>query len=147
MTDVCTVKKIKGKLVYIELTRGEKCEGCQVCAFNKRESLVVPAVSNVEVHPGETVIAEMPTESVGVGSLLIYAVPLLLTVVGALIGLVGGLWLQVGLAAAGLGLGFLSAWLIDRAYRRREGVLPRIVGHYKQEQVQSTTDTDENKGE
>ncbi len=127
MTDVCTVKKIKGKLIYVELTRGDKCDGCKICAFNKRAKMVVPAVSEIPVRVGERVVAEMPTVSVGAGSLLIYAVPLLMTVIGALIGLVGGLWLQVGLGAAGLVIGILCAWLIDRLYRRREGVLPKII--------------------
>lgn len=137
MTDLCIVKKVKNKLVYVELKRGEKCEGCKICAFNRRESIVVPAVSEVDVKPGDTVMAEMPTVSVGVGSLLIYAIPLLLTVVGALIGLVGGLWLQVGLSAGGLVLGVLAAWLIDRAYRKRDGVLPRIIGLYRGDQAQT----------
>ena len=47
--------------------------------------------------------------------------------IGALVGLVGEWWLQLTLAAAGLALGLLCAHLIDRAYRKKAGVLPRVV--------------------
>ncbi len=130
MTEICTVKKVGKCGVYVELKRNERCENCKICAFNRKNTLVVPAKSDIAVNVGDTVVAEMPTVSVGAGALLIYALPILFIVLGALIGLSGGLWLQVGLAAAGLVIGLIAAWLIDRAYRRRDGVIPRIVGLY-----------------
>lgn len=127
MRELCTVKKVKRGCVYIELTRTEKCDGCRMCAFNKRKSMTVPARTEIDVRAGDRVIAEMPTRSVGAGALAIYAIPLLLMVVGALVGLVGEPWLQMTLCAAGLALGLLCAYLIDKAYRRRDGVLPTVV--------------------
>ena len=94
MTEICTVKKAGKRGIFVELKRGERCDGCKICAFNRKNTLVVPAKSDVHVKAGDTVVAEMPTVSVGAGALLIYALPLLFIVVGALIGLVGGLWLQ-----------------------------------------------------
>lgn len=142
MTEVCTVKKVSRRGVFVELKRSEQCDGCKICAFNRKNAIVVPARSDVPVKAGDTVVAEMPTVSVGAGALLIYALPLLFIVIGALIGLVGGLWLQVGLAALGLVLGLVAAWLIDRAYRRRDGVIPRIVRLYDKaaESCGDTTD-------
>lgn len=126
MTERCTVKKVKRGYAYIELNRSEKCEGCGICAFNKRKSLVVPAVCDTVVSVGDQVTVEMPTKSVGADALLIYAIPLALMVIGAIIGLVGGLWLQIGLCAGGLILGLLTAFVLDKVYRKKSGVLPVV---------------------
>lgn len=140
MTEVCKVVKVKRKLVYIEITRTDKCNGCEVCSFNNRKSMTVPAACETEVAAGQLVRVRMPEKSVGAGSLLIYAVPILTMLIGALIGLVGGMWLQIGLCAAGLVLGFVAAFFIDRAYRRAPGVLPEVLGIYD-----GQTETDDDK--
>lgn len=127
MTEVCTVKKVKRDIAYVEIKRTEKCAGCNCCAFNNKNALVVPAKCDKKVSPGQSVIVEMPTRDVGAVNLLIYAIPLALILVGALIGLVGEWWLQLTLAAAGLVLGLLCAWLIDGAYRKKQGVLPVVI--------------------
>lgn len=136
--EVCTVKKTRRGYAYIELKRSEKCDGCNMCAFNKRKSMVVPAVCDINVSPGDRVAVQMPTRSVGVASLLIYAIPIALIALGAAIGLLGGVWLQVGLGAAGLVIGLLAAYLIDKAYRKKAGVLPIVTAV-----VRGDTDTEE----
>lgn len=127
MTELCTVKKIKRGYAYVELIRSEKCAGCGVCSFNNKKSIVVPAKCDIPVEVGKRVQVEMPTVSAGAATLLIYAVPLALMLVGALIGLVGEWWLQLTLAAVGLAAGLLCAHLIDRAYRKKAGVLPKVT--------------------
>ncbi len=127
MTERCIVKKVRRGYAYIELNRSDKCEGCGICAFNKRKSLTVPAVCNIPVSVGDSVTVEMPTRSVGAGALLIYAIPLALMLAGVLIGLVGGMWLQIGLCAAGLALGLFCAFVLDRLYRKKSGVLPTVT--------------------
>lgn len=126
MTETCTVKKITRGNVYVELVRKDECDGCKMCAFNNKKSIVVPAACGIAVDVGQTVEVEMPTRSPGAASLLIYAVPLLLILAGALIGLVGGVWLQIGLAACGLILGLVAAFLLDRAYRKMRGMIPTV---------------------
>lgn len=127
MTEKCVVKKVKRGYAYIELTRSDKCESCGICAFNKKKSITVPAVIDRAVSVGDVVAVEMPLKSVGAASLLIYAVPLALMLIGALIGLVGGVWLQVGLTAAGLIAGLLFSFVLDRIYRKKSGVLPKVT--------------------
>lgn len=127
MTETCTVKKVKRGVAYIELKRKDECNGCKICSFNNKKSMTVPALCDVEVCVGDTVTVEMPTQSVGGGALMIYALPILTMLVGALIGLAGGMWLQIGLCAGGLALGLVGAFLIDRAYRRKAGVMPKVL--------------------
>lgn len=146
MTECCTVKKVKRGYAYIELNRSEKCEGCGICAFNKRKSLVVPAVCDTFVKVGDQVTVEMPTKSVGAGALLIYAIPIALMLIGAVVGLVGGLWLQIGLCAGGLILGLLLAFLLDKVYRKKSGVLP-VVQSVLSNDKQIETDNNITQGE
>ena len=127
MTELCEVKRVKRGTAYVELVRSDKCDGCNMCAFNKKKSMVVPTVCEIAVEVGQTVVVEMPTRSVGAAALLIYALPLLFMVIGVLIGLLGGVWLQVGLCAAGLAIGLLCAFFIDKAYRKKAGVLPKVL--------------------
>ncbi len=127
MIELCEVKRVKRGTAFVELVKTDKCDGCNMCAFNKRKSMLVPTQCDISVEVGQTVEVEMPTRSVGAAALLIYAIPLLFMVVGVLIGLVGGVWLQVGLCAAGLAAGLLCAFLIDGAYRKKSGVLPKVL--------------------
>lgn len=128
MKELCTVKKIKRGTVFVEIERTDKCDGCKMCSFNKRKSITVPAVCDIKVDVGQKVEVEMPTAAVGGAALLIYAVPLVLMLAGVLIGLVGEWWLQLVLCASGLAVGLVCALLIDRAYRKKAGVLPRVSG-------------------
>lgn len=127
MTEYTVVKKIKRGTVYIELNRSEKCDGCKICSFNNRKTIVVPTVCDIKVDVGNTVEVEMPTRSVGGASLLIFALPLLSMLVGALIGLVGEWWLQLSLCGAGLVVGLVLAYVLDRVYRKKIGVLPKVI--------------------
>ena len=127
MTEICTVKKVRRGGVYVELTRKDECDGCKMCAFNNKKSIVVPAACTIDVTVGQTVEVEMPTRSPGAASLLIYAVPLLLILIGALAGYAGGLWWQIGLSATGLIIGLAVAYAIDRAYRKKSGMIPTVT--------------------
>lgn len=127
MTELCTVKKIKRGTVYVEISRTDKCDGCKVCAFNGKKSVVVPTVCGIAVAVGDSVEVEMPTRSAGIASLSIYALPLLFMVIGAAIGLLGDWRLQMSLAAAGLVIGLACAWFTDRLYRKKSGVLPSVL--------------------
>ncbi|MCM1367470.1 MAG: SoxR reducing system RseC family protein [Roseburia sp.] len=128
MTERCIIKKRKRGVAYIEIERKDSCGGCNICSFNNKKSIVVPAVCEIEASVGQYVNVEMPTRSVGAASLLIYALPLLLCVIGAVCGyLCGEWWLQPVLAAVGLAIGIACAVCVDRAYRKRSGVLPKVV--------------------
>lgn len=127
MLERCVVKKIKRGTVYVELRRSDKCEGCKMCAFGKQDVLVLPTVCDRSVTAGEEVTVKMPTQSAGAAALLIYALPLLGILIGALIGLVGEWQLQLSLAAAGLVAGLVAIVPLEHVYRRKAGILPVVI--------------------
>lgn len=122
-----TVKKTARGIVYIELGKKVECEGCKLCAFGKSDSVIIPAACEKDVRAGQTVAVDIPDEPKGNAPLLIYAIPLLTMLAGALIGLVGQWWLQLTLSAVGLILGALILVPIDRAYRRRPGAVAKVT--------------------
>lgn len=132
MTEQCTVKKIKRDIAYVELKKSDKCEGCKMCAFNKHDAMTVPAVCKLQVTVGQTVTVEMPTRAVGAATLLVYAIPLLMMVAGAALGLIGEWWLQLTLAAVGLAVGLAAIIPVERICRRKAGVLPVVIGVVEQ---------------
>ncbi|MCH5165716.1 MAG: SoxR reducing system RseC family protein [Clostridiales bacterium] len=127
MVEIGKVKRIKHGVAYVEIARNEKCGSCKLCAFGTRDSIVMPTIAGEKTSVGQTVAVEMPVKPVGSTALLIYALPLLFLIVGALIGLVGEWWLQITLAAVGLIIGFAAVIPIERYYRRKSGALPKII--------------------
>ncbi len=127
MTESCRVKKVRRGIIYVELNKSQKCDGCKMCAFGKNNTIVMPALCDLPVQVGQTVTVRMPIQSAGNAALLIYAVPLLTMLIGALIGLVGEWQLQLGLAAAGLVVGLAAIIPIERLYRKKSGALPVVI--------------------
>lgn len=128
MTEKGTVKKKKRGIAYVQIARTEKCDGCKACAFGKNGTITMPALCDAKVSVGDVVNVEMPQKQAGAVALLIYALPLILLTVGALIGLVGEWWLQCTLAAAGLALGLICIVPIERRYRKSSGAMPIVTG-------------------
>lgn len=123
-----TVTKVKRGIAYVRIERGEKCEGCKLCAFNGKNKLVLPALCDISVSAGDTVSLQMPTRSAGAGALLVYALPLAALLVGAVIGLIiGGLVAQIVSCAVGLAVGIILLIPLERVYRRRAGVMPVVL--------------------
>ncbi len=127
MTECGVVKKVKRGIAFVEIERNEKCDGCKMCAFGNRSKITMPSVCEIAVEEGQTVSMEMPDRPIGAVALSIYAVPLLTTVLFALIGLAGTWQLQISLAAAGLVLGLAAVVPIERLYRRKSGALPKVI--------------------
>ncbi|MBD5132257.1 MAG: SoxR reducing system RseC family protein [Clostridiales bacterium] len=140
MIEQCVVKKVKRGLAFVEVKRSDKCEGCKLCAFNKQNVMVVPALCSEQVAAGDVVTVQMPTKPVGAVALLIYALPLLGIVIGALIGLVGSWQLQLGLAAAGLVVGLAAIVPLERLYRKKSGVMPVVLPKSNEQQQQNIND-------
>lgn len=127
MTERCSVTKVKRGLAYVAINKSQKCDGCKMCAFGKNDVIIMPALCDIPVKAGQSVTVRMPTKPVGNAVLAVYALPLLAMVIGALIGLAGDWRLQLGLAAAGLIVGFAAVIPIERMYRKRSGALPVVI--------------------
>lgn len=125
------VKEKKGDQLRVCFDRPEACEGCKGCAkglLPKKELLTVTGQAEV----GDMVDVQMPDAQMLKATLLAYAMPLALFLIGMLVAnacqlsdAVTGL-----LALAGLALGYIAARMIDVRLRRLPRWRSQVVNVY-----------------
>ena len=125
------VKEKKGDHLRVCFSRPEACEGCKGCAKGlvpKQELLTVFGQAEV----GDMVDVEMPQAQTLKASVLVYALPLALLLIGLAAGYGAGLTdgMTLLLSLAGLALGALAAWIIDKRLRVRPNWRPSVVNVY-----------------
>jgi len=129
------VVEVKPGQALVETVRSGSCEQCgarHACgATGGGREARVWADDPVGVRPGERVVIAVPEGTVLRASFLVYLVPVLALVLGALVGdaLAPSLGWSADLAAAGLGLGCMAlAFLASRYLGGRTAPGPTIVG-------------------
>ena len=125
------VKEKKGDQLRVCFDRPEACEGCKGCAkglLPKKELLTITGQAEI----GDMVDVEMPEAQMLKASMLAYAMPLALFLIGLGVGsaarLSDGVTALVALAC--LALGYLAARVIDKKLGRRPRWKTAIVNVY-----------------
>ena len=125
------VKEKKGDQLRVCFDRPEACEGCKGCAkglLPKKELLTITGQAEV----GDMVDVEMPEAQMLKASMLAYAMPLALFLIGLGVGsaarLSDGVTALIALVC--LGLGYLAARVIDKKLGRRPRWKTAIVNVY-----------------
>ena len=125
------VKEKKGDQLRVCFDRPEACEGCKGCAkglLPKKELLTVTGQAEI----GDMVDVEMPEAQMLKASMLAYAMPLALLLLG--LGAGSALKFSDGVTAViallCLALGYLAARLIDKKLRRRPRWQTAVVNVY-----------------
>ncbi len=137
MTEVGTIVDIgNNNRVVVEINRSSACDGCHArgaCSMTFQSRLTrVEAIDIIGVKVGQRVALEISDKTFLAACAIVYGIPLLLLVAGAVLGhLVYSLFgsgtsgsgegaTAIG-AFAGLGLGFLITRMINKRIERREG--------------------------
>lgn len=125
------VKEKKGDQLRVCFDRPEACEGCKGCAkglLPKKELLTITGQAEV----GDMVDVEMPEAQMLKASMLAYAMPLALFLIGLGVGsaarLSDGVTALIALVC--LGLGYAAARMIDKKLGRRRRWKTAIVNVY-----------------
>jgi sigma-E factor negative regulatory protein RseC len=111
----------------------EKCGSCMIAGEGKEVLLL--AKNSAGAGPGDTVEIEISAGRVIAAAFIIYMIPVLMTIVGFLVGnaITGGAEdadLPIVLSVVFLVVSFLCVWLYDlrlRRVERREAVVTRIL--------------------
>lgn len=138
------VTAVQGDEVWVEAERRSSCSSCAVrggCGsaalakvLGQRRSRV-RALSDIPLRVGDRVVVGIQEQAVVRGSLAVYAVPLLLLLLGALLGELGAsrsLWHNAELASLLLGVAGLAGglwWLklFSRRIRRSAAYQPVVL--------------------
>lgn len=144
ITEECTVIKKEKNLTYIKLVKSSKCDGCKACGFGKKNTLVLPALCEIDCNSGDRVMVTMPEKTITGAPIITYVIPLLFFLGGllAVIPLGEGFMLLFGLIA--LAISFVPIYFIDRHYKKSAKYLPIITGKIGAESIQILNNDENN---
>lgn len=107
---------------------GDGCEGCVGCS-KKTAHRSVPAVNTIGAKNGQNVIVEVSTGSVVLSGFMVLLLPVLLSVSGYAVGkyIFYNIPLAIVLLLAGLSVGILSCYFLNKKYTSKSSTLYRII--------------------
>jgi sigma-E factor negative regulatory protein RseC len=82
MQETGTIISIDGNNAVIQINRGEKCEGCNVCHAFGENKMRLEAVNNIGASVGDCVNVNIEPKNVIKSSMIIFVFPLLMLLVG-----------------------------------------------------------------
>lgn len=123
----CEVVAFKNNVTYVRLDKAPDCNGCKACGFGKKQSLVMPVTDELSSKIGDRVAVEMPVKPILSAPFVMYLVPLMLMFAGLISGYFINEIIMMCLAAAGLGIGFLIVFLVDKLIKKNKKVMPKII--------------------
>jgi len=138
VTETGVIKEIRGDKALVVVQRGSQCSHCSshgACSTMNKKEMMVEVINDLHARTGDQVEISLPTGSFLKMSLMVYFVPVIALVVGAVVG--GELAPSWGyedptLVAASLGgaamvAAFLLANRFDRGLASRSEYWPRIT--------------------
>lgn len=138
MEETGYVIRVDGPHAVVSVARKSACSHCTagVCHEGGGQGMEIEAFNEAGAKVGERVRVNMREDAFVSGSLVLYGVPALALVAGAVIGkeFLSGRFpgvdpqgITAAAAFAGLALGIGIAWAVDRLMRRGQGASPRLV--------------------
>ncbi|MBD3348859.1 MAG: hypothetical protein GF400_06645 [Candidatus Eisenbacteria bacterium] len=130
------VVSVKDDAAIVAMPMSKECESCGACLLSSEgKEVVLLARNEARAAEGDMVEVEIAAGRVVAAAFIIYVIPLLMTIVGFLLGhrVVGGdpnSQLPIVLAVIFLVGSFVGVWLYDmrlRRVERREAVVRRVL--------------------
>jgi sigma-E factor negative regulatory protein RseC len=84
--EVGTVKSIDGVMATVEVVRKSMCEGCTAGCREEDQSMEIDALNEVGAKVGQTVKVSIKAITYLKGTMIVYGLPALALVIGAVIG-------------------------------------------------------------
>jgi len=134
--EIGCVVSVKDEAVVVAMPMSPECEKCGACIVaGEGKEVLLLAKNAAGAGAGDTVEIEISAGRVLAAAFIIYMVPIILTIVGFLVGsaITGGdeeANLPIILAVVFLVASFLSVWMYDmrlRRVERRQAVVTRIL--------------------
>ena len=86
-------KVISGKVVEVAFSKGSACAGCGACREIGQNMVGVEAINEIGARVQDLVEIEIPSGEVVKSSIVVYLLPVLMLIVGYLIGAAGARWM------------------------------------------------------
>jgi sigma-E factor negative regulatory protein RseC len=136
MKEIGCVTSVRGDAATIAMPVSGECKKCGICTIAAGgRDVLLDARNDAGAREGDTVEIEIAPGRVLAAAFIIYMIPIILTIVGFLVGsaAAGGdpdSSLPIVLAVTFLVVSFVLVWLYDRRLRRadrRDAVVTRIL--------------------
>lgn len=136
MKEYAQVIRLEGDHAVVLIRRNSACGKCGACGMGAKDELVLTLPNKVEARAGDTVVLDLSSGRGLSAALIAYGFPLLMMIIGAVLGNQLPAWLGWRInadAAAGLGALLLTllAWgmiKVNEKRIRRLGFSPRLEG-------------------
>ncbi len=130
MKERAIVVKTAGKIAVLQIEKHPECDACKACAFRAGKSTVkVKAKNGIGAQAGDEVVVQAEKDNRLLASFIVYVIPVLLAAAGVAAGaaaLKSELWAAL-LCLAGLTLGFVAVYVLDKFAARSRGFGMEIV--------------------
>lgn len=139
MQEIGVVTKLDGEYAIVEVAKKSACDGCavgSVCKDEGNEVVHIRALNTVLAKQGDRVVVSFDSITYIKGSLLVYALPVVLMVIGAI---AGKQYLPAflptfdpeGLSAIGgflcLAFGLVIVKLLSHYFQKKQTYIPAVV--------------------
>ncbi len=123
------VIEVSNHIAKVSLEPNESCRNCPAGHFCRPSGgvRVIEVENRIEAHPEDVVHIEIPTKSGFMAMFLLFGVPVLLALVGLLIGARYSETFSIILGFGGFILGLVFAKILNNSLAARHKLLPRIV--------------------
>ena len=128
MTETGRVVEIIGTQARIEVAPNKACRTCPACTVCRPHGAVrhIEAENRVDAHVGDEVCIETSTTQSMVAILLVFGVPVVLALVGLIIGTSLGNLPSMILGVIGFAVGLAVAKIFNNIFTRKH-LLPRVT--------------------
>ncbi len=87
MQEIGTIVSLRGNKALIQVNRGDKCEGCNVCHAFGENKMQLEASNRIDAQVGDVVQVDINPGDVLRGSVLVFLFPLAMMIVGYFVGM------------------------------------------------------------
>jgi len=136
LTEKGVIEKASSRKAVVRVQRSSACDSCesrQACEVRNKDMLV-EVTNSLDAKPGDTVEISVPAGSLLRFSLLVYFLPVLALIAGAL---AGGAWshslkinptlASIICGALAMSISFLVLRAVDRSVGKRKDIAPRMT--------------------
>ena len=127
MEEEAIVLEVKDKKAKVKIERSKSCRGCGLCSLNPGGMMVTEVEDSIGVKVGNRVQVEIPDKDFLKAAFILYLVPVIGLITGALIGSKFNPHMSIFGGFIGLVLSFVFVHYYDRKMGRRKRFYSRIT--------------------
>ena len=127
MEEEAVVLEVKDKKAKIGIKRSKSCRGCGLCSLNPGGMMVTEVEDLIGVKVGDRVQVEIPDKDFLKAAFILYLVPVIGLITGALIGSEFNPHMSIFGGFIGLALSFVFVHYYDRKMGRRKSFYSQIT--------------------